>query len=68
MSRVNSKTGTLDLGHQYQIGLETSTVFEKKWTVFQYMHCLSTGSKQGSGLMAGGETPVFANAKKALAS
>ena len=30
MSRVNSKTGALDLDHQDQIGLQTSKVFEQK--------------------------------------
>ena len=34
MSQVNSKTGALDLDHQDQINLQSSTVFEKNWTVF----------------------------------
>ena len=29
MSQVNSTTGALDLDHQDQINLQTSTVFEK---------------------------------------
>ena len=34
MSQVNSKTGTLDLDQQDQIGLQTSTVFEKNELYF----------------------------------
>ena len=34
MSKVNSNAGSLDLDHQVQIGLQTSTGFEENRTVF----------------------------------
>ena len=55
-------TGALDLDHQDQIGLQTSTVFEKKLNRFS-----CTRFKQGGGGRVGcrgGRHLFFANAKK----
>ena len=74
MSQVNSKTGALNLDHQDQIGLQTSTVFEIKMNCFALssnLNCaliywFQAGGGLGIGLGLGWETPVFCECKRGL--